>query len=145
MLNIIGYLLGTDFEWFFSDYNVQDFFLLHWNPFIRWRIIRRFKDGPQKGCIQTKMYRLYRKMTIYSHFCLDTSQLLTNSFHFGSQQSCYKEVMVYLFSAIPFKPWSNKYYCYKNVYFWITCTKFYANNQFFFFQMKFLIWHHKLL
>ena len=30
--------------------------------------IRRFKDGPKKCCIQTKIYRLYRKMTIYSHF-----------------------------------------------------------------------------
>ena len=28
--------------------------------------IRQFKDGPQKCCIQTKMYRLYRKMTIYT-------------------------------------------------------------------------------
>ena len=26
----------------------------------------KFKEEPQKHCIQTKMYRLYRKMTIYA-------------------------------------------------------------------------------
>ena len=31
---------------------------------------RWFKDGLQKYCIQTKMYRLYRKMTIYGHFSI---------------------------------------------------------------------------
>ena len=30
--------------------------------------IRWFQGGPEKCCIQTKMYRLYRKMTINSHF-----------------------------------------------------------------------------
>ena len=27
-----------------------------------------FEGGPQKCCIQTKIYRLYRNMTIYGHF-----------------------------------------------------------------------------
>ena len=30
--------------------------------------IRWFNGGTQKGCIPTKMYRLYRKMTIYGPF-----------------------------------------------------------------------------
>ena len=41
------------------------------------------------------MYRFYGKMTIYG-FCFDTTQMFSwNGFHFGSQQSCYKEVVVY--------------------------------------------------
>ena len=28
--------------------------------------MRQFKDRPEKCCIQTKVYRLYRKMTIYN-------------------------------------------------------------------------------
>ena len=31
---------------------------------------RWFKGGPQKCGIQTRMYRLYRKMTIYGHFSI---------------------------------------------------------------------------
>ena len=29
---------------------------------------RLYRKNEDKGCIQTKMYRLYRKMTIYGHF-----------------------------------------------------------------------------
>ena len=46
--------------------------------------IRRFKSVPQKCCIQTKMYRLYRKLTIYGHFSIE-------SIHFcldATQQKC---------------------------------------------------------
>ena len=36
-------------------------------------ITRRFKVGPQKCCIQTKMYSIYRQMTIYgpNKKCID--------------------------------------------------------------------------
>ena len=30
--------------------------------------IRRFKDGPQKCCIQTKINRLYKKLPLWSFF-----------------------------------------------------------------------------
>ena len=33
------------------------------------------KNGPQKCCIQTKMYRLYRKVTIYGHFSVQSIHL----------------------------------------------------------------------
>ena len=38
--------------------------------------VRRFKVGPQKCCIQTKMFRLYRKMIIYGHFFLYNLHIL---------------------------------------------------------------------
>ena len=51
-----------------------------------------------------KIYRLYRKITVYDHFsiqsihfCLDAIQLFSyDGFCFGSQQQCYKEVVCVL-------------------------------------------------
>ena len=39
--------------------------------------IRQFKNGPKKCCIQTKMYRLFRKMTFYGHFSIKSLGLLS--------------------------------------------------------------------
>ena len=41
------------------------------------------KGGPQKCCIQTKMYRLYRKITIYSHFSIQSSHFCLDTTIYG--------------------------------------------------------------